>query len=82
MTPDIFQNLKGVEQMEVLFEHGRETLSRIFLFYNIKLYILYDFFVEVWYQQSSHHIDRIQVLKEGDVLDIYEKEIRLEGLNE
>jgi hypothetical protein len=80
MTPDLFLKLKGVEQMEVLFEHGKVTLSRIYLFYNIRLYVLFDFFVEVWYQQSSNHIDRIQVLKEEDVLDIYEKEINLEGL--
>jgi hypothetical protein len=79
MTPEMFLNLKGVQQIEVLFEHGRETLSRIYLFYNIKLYVLYDFFVEVWYQQTTNRIDRIQVLKEEDVLDIYEKQIELEG---
>jgi hypothetical protein len=80
MTPEMFLNLKGVQQIEVLFEHGRETLSRIYLFYNIKLYVLYDFFVEVWYQQTTNRIDRIQVLKEEDVLDIYEKQIELKGL--
>ena len=66
--------------MEVLFDQGIELMSRVFIFYNIKLYVLHDFFVEVWYMQTTNRIDRIIVLTTDEVMGIYENKIRLDDL--
>jgi hypothetical protein len=80
MTPEKFKNLTSLQQMELLFDQGRELLSRIFIFYNIRLYALDDFFVEVWYRQTTNKIDKIVVLKMEDVINIYEGQISLSDL--
>jgi len=80
MSPEQFRKLKNVKQIDVLFDQGIELMSRIFIFYNIKLYALHDFFVEVWYMQTTNRIDRIIVLTTEEVMEIYEKKIRLDDL--
>ena len=35
MTPDQFRQLTSLQQIELLFDQGREFMSRIFVFYNI-----------------------------------------------
>ena len=80
MTPDQFRQLTSLQQMELLFDQGRELLSRIFVFYNIRLYALSDFFVEVWYRQTTNKIDRIVVMGIDSVIDIYENQIKLNDL--
>ena len=72
-----FVSLGSVDKLNLLFEKGQEVSARIFIFYNIRLYVLSDFFVEVWYQQINNKIDRIIVLGSSEVLDIYEKDIKL-----
>jgi hypothetical protein len=80
MTPDNFRQLTSLQQMEILFDQGRELLSRIFVFYNIRLYSLSDFFVEVWYRQTTNKIDRIVVMGIDSVIDLYENQIKLNDL--
>lgn len=80
MTLAEFSQLGSLDKLNVLFEQGREISGRIFIFYNIKLYILSDFFVEIWYRQTTNRIDRIINLNINDVLDIYEKDIVLGDL--
>lgn len=77
MNAEQFRRLTSLQQVEVIFENGQEIMSRVFVFYSIRLYVLYDFFVEVWYRQTSLKIDRIILLREEDVMDIYEKQIDL-----
>jgi len=80
MSPEQFRKLKSVQQMEMLFDQGIELMSRVFIFYNIKLYSMNEFFVEVWYMQTTNRIDRIIVLTMDEVLEIYESKIRLDDL--
>lgn len=80
MTSEQFQRLTSVQQLEQVFDHGTELLSRIYIFYNIRLYLLYDFFAEVWYLQTTNRVDRIIVLNQLDVLDIYDRQIDLDKL--
>jgi hypothetical protein len=80
MNPEKFKKLKSLQQMELLFDQGRELMTRIFIFYNIRLFALDDFFVEVWYRQTTNKIDRIVVLKTEDVLDIYEGQISINDM--
>jgi len=80
MTPEQFRHLTSLRQMELLFEQGRELMCRIYIFYNVRLYALSDFFVEVWYRQTSNKIDRIIVLEIDNVVDLYEGQINLNDL--
>ncbi|MBK7172739.1 MAG: hypothetical protein IPH84_05810 [Bacteroidales bacterium] len=80
MTVAQFNQLTSIEKVNTLFDRGKELSSRIYIYYNIKLFVLFDFFVEIWYQQSSNRIERIVILKLEDVLDIYEKDIRIGDL--
>ncbi len=80
MTVMQFNQLTSIEKMNMLFDQGREISNRIYVYYNIKLYVLFDFFVEIWYRQASNKIDRLIVLNPADVLDIYENQIKLDDL--
>ncbi|MBK7031114.1 MAG: hypothetical protein IPH45_18770 [Bacteroidales bacterium] len=80
MTVAQFNQLTSIEKVNTLFDRGKELSSRIYIYYNIKLFVLFDFFVEIWYQQSTNRIERIVILKLEDVLDIYEKDIRIGDL--
>ncbi|NVO19618.1 MAG: hypothetical protein HXX13_07950 [Bacteroidetes bacterium] len=80
MTPDQFRHLTSLQQMELLFDQGRELMCRIFVFYNIRLYTIGDFFVEVWYRQTTNKIDRIIIMGIDSVLELYENQIKLSDL--
>jgi len=75
-----FQLIDNVEKMAFLFDQGREVMSRIYMYYNIKLYSLNDFFVEVWYRQSSNTVDKIEVADMDRVFHLYEKSIDISDL--
>lgn len=63
----------------MLFEKGTHVLSRIYLFYNVHLYVLSGFYVEIWYRQADNKIERVITLDPSDVLDLYDNQI---GLND
>jgi hypothetical protein len=77
MTQEQFRRLTSIQQVELIFDQGNEIGSRIYIFYNIRLFLLFDFFVEIWYIQTTNRIDRIVILSITDVLDIYERDIQL-----
>ena len=59
---------------------GQELISREISDHVICLYLLIDFFVEVWYESVSHRIDRIDVTTPEEIMSNYEEEIDLTGL--
>lgn len=82
MSPEKFKQLTSIHQLDLILNEGREIMSRIFLFYNVKLFAVYDFFVEVWYKQTTNKVDRIVILDLIDVFDLYEKDIKLNDLTD
>jgi hypothetical protein len=72
-----FSKLTIFRQVELLFEQGRHVLSRIYLFYNVHLYTLSGFYAEIWYRQADNRIERVIILDESDVLDLYDNQIGL-----
>jgi hypothetical protein len=76
-----FRKLTIFRQVEVLFENGRHILSRIYLFYNVHLYIYSDFYIEIWYRQADNKIERVAFLDQTDVLDLYDKQIGLSDID-
>jgi len=76
-----FRKLTTFRQVELLFEHGHHVLSRIFLFYNVHLYTLSDFYVEIWYRQADNKIERVNLIDPSDVLDLYDHQIGLSDIS-
>jgi len=76
---DEFRKLTIFRQVELLFEKGQHVLSRIYLFYNVHLYTLSGFYAEIWYRQADNKIERVILLDQADVLDLYDNQI---GLND
>lgn len=80
MKSDEFRKLTIFRQVELLFEQGRHILSRIYLFYNVHLYTLAGFYAEIWYRQADNKIERVIILDESDVLDLYDNQIGLSDI--
>ena len=81
MKNEEFRKLTIFRQVEVLFEKGQHVLSRIYLFYNVHLYTVYDFYAEIWYRQADNKIDRVIILDQSDVLDLYDNQIGLSEIS-
>ena len=77
MKSDEFSKLTIFRQVELLLEKGQHVLSRIYLFYNVHLYTLAGFYAEIWYRQADNKIERVIILDESDVLDLYDNQIEL-----
>ncbi|MEI6750181.1 MAG: hypothetical protein ACOYMF_00920 [Bacteroidales bacterium] len=75
-----FQALSHQEKVELLFDQGQELMNRIFVFYNIKLYSLFDFYVEIWYKQTTNKIDKLNIVKLTDIVHLYESQINIQDL--
>ena len=81
MKSDEFSKLTIFRQVELLFEKGQHVLSRIFLFYNVHLYTLAGFYAEIWYRQADNKIERVVILDESDVLNLYDNQIDLSDIS-
>lgn len=75
-----FYDLPLLERAAAVLEHGKELISRIYVFYIVKLYCMGDFYVEMWYKQNGNRIDKLEVVDLEDVIHYYEKEIDISDL--
>jgi hypothetical protein len=77
---DEFLRLTIFRQVELLLDKGQHVLNRIYLFYNIHLYTFSGFYAEIWYRQADNKIERVILLEEPDVLDLYDNQIGLSDI--
>ena len=80
ISKDVFEEMNKTERVGCLFTRGRELLSREDPNYIISLYLLTDFFVEIWYENPSKTIERIDITTNEEVMANYEQEIDLTDL--
>ncbi len=80
LTAEEFAGMPVEEQVTTILGQGTELLERIYINYVVKLFRLKDFYVEIWYQQISNRIDRVQIVQIGDVLHLYESQINISDL--
>ena len=80
ITNSEFNRLSPLKQTQVLFEMGRELMTRREGEYSIKLYGLEDFFVEIWYLPRINKVLRVEVVTLDDVMYQYEHEIDIMDL--
>lgn len=75
-----FYDLSLMERAAAVLENGKELISRIYVYYVVKLYCMGDFYVELWYRQNGNKIDKLEVVDLEDVIHHYEKEIDISDL--
>lgn len=75
-----FTAMTKTEKVGYLFNSGREILSRKSSGFIISLYLLEDFFVEIWYTSPNKMIENIEVTTNEEVLKHYDKKIDLSKL--
>lgn len=75
-----FQELKTLEKVHHVLGNGEEIMSRIYLYYHIKLYSVDGFFVEIWYRQAASKIDYVEVVDIDEIFLRYKKEIDISDL--
>jgi hypothetical protein len=46
----------------------------------VHLYTLAGFYAEIWYRQADNKIERVIILDESDVLDLYDNQIGLSDI--
>lgn len=80
LTAENFKKLPVEEQVTTLLGQGQELLERIYIYYVVKLYFLEDFYVEIWYQQTTNRIDKVIVVQLDDVIHLYESQINISDL--
>ncbi len=80
MTIDQFMALPAPRRASLVLIKGKELMFRVYMFYTVKLFHLSDFFVEIWYSQTSNKIDKVMVVDLDDVIHLYEKNIDISDL--
>lgn len=80
MRADRFQQMKTLEKVQHVLTNGDDVMSRIYLYYNIKLYVVDNFFVEIWYRQMASRIDYVKMVDVDDVFLNYKNEIDISDL--
>ncbi|PID94272.1 MAG: hypothetical protein CSA95_03655 [Bacteroidetes bacterium] len=80
MTRHEFEHYSETDKLTILLERGEKVLNRIFLYYNITLYIVDHLFIEVWYRQTTNTVDKVNVVDMDKIFHLYEKHIKLPDL--
>ncbi|MBN2175812.1 MAG: hypothetical protein JW731_16905 [Bacteroidales bacterium] len=75
-----FGNLPKNEQIYQLFKNGKELFGRRSRQYMIKLYSINGIFVELWYLDENNLIERIELIEEEKLLEIYKNQINIQDL--
>jgi len=75
-----FIALSQLEKVALVLDQGQELMNRIFAFYNVKLYKIFDFYVEIWYQQTTNKIDKLIVVELDEVAHLYESQINIQDI--
>ncbi len=75
-----FERAPLKEKVYKVFEGGKAITDRRFLYFQIRLFALNDFFVEVWYVPSTNKIDRVETLGINEVLAVYDSRFDISQL--
>lgn len=72
MTRAEFEGAPLKEKVYKVLEAGKPLADRQFLYFQIRLYALSDFYAEIWYVPSTNQIDRVETLTLDEVLRSYD----------
>lgn len=80
ITIEDFRKLPKNEQVYKLFHDGKEIFVRKQSKRIIKLFLIENLFVEIWYCSQKNIIENITVVDEEELINLYEKEINIKEL--
>jgi hypothetical protein len=80
MNESEFNALSQMGKASLVLDQGQEVMNRIYLFYNIKLYLFSGIYVEIWYKQTTNKIDKLIVVELADVMHLYESQINIKDI--
>ncbi|MFZ5554433.1 MAG: hypothetical protein ACOZCO_15040 [Bacteroidota bacterium] len=70
-TKNQFNRLKLAKRYEVLTEEGRFVASRFFESFNVHLFAMDGFYVEMWQRISMNQVVYIEVVNNDETLKLY-----------
>lgn len=73
ITDTSFQNLTKTEQIGMMLRLGKELITRVSDNYSIHLYILSNFFVEVWYDTKSDVLIKLNTTDKQEIVNNYKE---------
>jgi hypothetical protein len=77
-----FNELPKNEQVYTLFRDGKEVFTRTVKSYVIRLFVVFDQFVEIWYNADKNLIEKIESVTDRDLYKNYGDKINLSELLE
>lgn len=77
VSKDEFQRLTLEQKYRRLEKDGDFIASRIYLGFNVHLFSLYGFYVEMWQRISLSNIEYIEILNRKETLQEYTGHINL-----
>jgi len=75
-----FNELPKNEQVYTLFHDGKELFSRSEKKYIIKLFVVFEQFVEIWYNSDKNIIEKIESVSDRELYRNYGDNINLDEL--
>ena len=73
LTNSSFQNLTKTEQVVMVINSGKELMTREEEGYVIRLYLLSDLFVELWFELNTKKIVRVESTDKDSIIKSYTK---------
>ena len=73
ITNSSFQNLTKTEQVVMVINSGKELMTREEEGYIIRLYLLSDIFVELWFELNTKKIVRVESTDKDTITKSYTK---------
>ena len=73
ITNSSFQNLTKTEQVVMVINSGKELMTREEEGYIIRLYLLSDIFVELWFELNTKKIVRVESTDKDSIIKSYTK---------
>lgn len=80
MTRQEFDDMIPAQRLELLLLQGTELMSRIYIYFIVKLYFFDGVYAEVWYVQTSNKVHQVMSVELDDVVHLYEKNIDIDDL--
>jgi hypothetical protein len=71
ISRDEFDVLPAAEKVHIVFEYGETMDQREYAEFRMKLYLIGDFYAELWINSDNHQIGNLISLSPDEVLDLY-----------
>lgn len=71
LTNISFQKLTKTEQVVMVMRLGKELLTRVSDDFTIHLYLLSNIFIEVWYEEETNKIVKLNTTTKQDIINNY-----------